>query len=409
MTKFTRRDFLLFSGLSSASLLFGSISGSQAFGKKSAEPTSHLDCDPWVELDLQNMTWNLSQIRTITRAKVMAVIKANAYGHGLAEVGKHLDKAGVDFLMVGKLDEALLLRKDGVSVPILNFGPYSSRECEEIIRNTVSQSVFDEKARSLSEAGLRLGKKARIHIHVDTGMGRMGIQHRDALPYIQEVSKLNGLAIEGISTTLTEDDDFDREQLDRFLSLCREAEKEGISLGLKHAASSDGLLDLPSSHLDMVRPGIAVYGYYPSEKTRKEDRLALRPVLQLKSRVAAVKILLPGDSVSYHRIYTAQKKERIAIIPIGYSDGFPPNVIGKASVLIRGRRYPLIAAVTANHCTVLLDENSSVSPGDEVVLLGSQGKEKITADELAGWSGVSAYKILIALNPLLPRIIIRHS
>jgi len=377
-------------------------------GEKSAEPVSYLDCDPWVELDLKNMTWNLNQIRTITRAKVMAVIKANAYGHGLVEAGKHLEKAGVDFLMVGKLDEALLLRKNGVSVPILNFGPYSSGECEEIIGNTISQSVFDEKARSLSEAGLKLGKKARVHIHMDTGMGRMGIQHRDALPYIQEVSKLKGLTIEGISTTLTEDDDFDREQLDRFLSLCQEAEKEGISLGLKHAASSDGLLDLSSSHLDMVRPGITVYGYYPSEKTRKEDRLALRPVLQLKSRVVAVKTLLPGDSVSYHRIYTARKRERIAIVPVGYSDGYPPSVIGKASVLIRERRYPLIAAVTANHCTVLLEEDSSVSPGDEVVLFGSQGKEKITAAELAGWANVSAYKILIALNPLLPRIITRQ-
>ena len=377
-------------------------------GKKSAEPASHLDCDPWVELDLQNMTWNLSQIRTITKAKVMAVIKANAYGHGLVEVGKHLEKTGVDFLMVGKLDEAILLRKNGVSVPILNFGPYGNGECEKIIRNKVSQSVFDEKAGSLSEAGLKLGKKARVHIHVDTGMGRMGIQHRDALPYISEVSKLKGLTIEGISTALTEDDEFDREQLDRFLNLCRQAEKGGISLGLKHAASSDGLLDLPSSHLDMVRPGITVYGYYPSEKTRKEDRLALRPVLQLKSRVAAVKTLQPGDSVSYHRIYTAQKRERIAIVPVGYSDGYPPNVIGKASILIRGKRYPLIAAVTANHCTVLLEENSSVSSGDEVVLIGSQGKEKITADELGSWAGVSAYKILIALNPLLPRIITRQ-
>ncbi|MDH5706722.1 MAG: alanine racemase, partial [Candidatus Aminicenantes bacterium] len=168
MAKLSRRDFLLLSGLSSASLLFGPVAGSQSFGKESAGPVSHPDCDPWVELDLKNMTWNLSQIRTVTRAKVMAVIKANAYGHGLVEVGKHLEKAGVDFLMVGKLDEALLLRKNGVSVPILNFGPFSSGECEEIIRNTVSQSVFDEKARSLNEAGLKLGKKARVHIHVDT-------------------------------------------------------------------------------------------------------------------------------------------------------------------------------------------------------------------------------------------------
>jgi len=363
--------------------------------------------DPWIELNLKNMTWNLSQIRKTARVKVMAVIKANAYGHGLVEVGKHLEKNGIDFLMVGKLQEALLLREKGVSASILNFGPFSSEDAEKIIKSNISQSVFDEKVRSLSKAGIELGKKAKVHIHVDTGMGRMGIQHREAWPFIQSTSSLKGIFIEGISTALTEDDEFDREQLNRFLELCREAEKRGMSLGLKHAASSDGVLDLPSSHLDMVRPGIALYGYYPSEKTQKEDRLGLKPVLQLKGRVVTVKTLQPGDSVTYHRKYTAQKKEKIAIIPVGYSDGYPPNVIGKASVLIQEKRYPLIAAVTANHCIGLLGENSRVSPGDEVVLLGYQGAEKITAEEIAGWAGMSSYKILIDLNPQLPRVVIK--
>jgi alanine racemase len=153
----------------------------------------------------------------------------------------------------------------------------------------------------------------------------------------------------------------------------------------------------------MVRPGIALYGYYPSEKTQKEDRLGLKPVLLLKSRVVDVKTLQSGDSASYHRKYMARKKEKIAIIPVGYSDGYPHNIVGKAFVLIKGKRLPLIAAVTANHCAALLEKNSTVSPGDEVVLLGSQGKEKITADEVASWAEVSAYKILIGLNPLLPR------
>jgi alanine racemase len=153
-----------------------------------------------------------------------------------------------------------------------------------------------------------------------------------------------------------------------------------------------------------VRPGIALYGYYPSEKTQKEDRLALKPVLQLKCRVVDVKTLHSGDSVSYHRKYTAQKMEKIAIIPVGYSDGYPHNVVNKAFVLIRGKRFPLIAAVTANHCAALLEGNTPLSPGDEVVLLGNQGKEKITADEVASWAEVSSYKILISLSPFLPKI-----
>jgi len=408
MTKITRRNFLLISGMGSASVFVRAAESLGAPLIKETKLAPNPSYDPWIELNLKNMTWNLSQIRKTARVKVMAVIKANAYGHGLVEVGKHLEKNGIDFLMVGKLQEALLLREKGVSAPILNFGPFCSEDAEKIIQSNISQSVFDEKVTSLSQAGLELGKKAKVHIHVDTGMGRMGIQHREAWPFIQSTSSLKGIFIEGISTTLTEDDEFDQEQLNRFLELCREAEKRGMSLGLKHVASSDGVLDLPSSHLDMVRPGIALYGYYPSEKTQKEDRLGLKPVLQLKSRVVTVKTLQPGDTVTYHRRYTAQKKEKIAIIPVGYSDGYPPNVIGKASVLIREKSSPLIAAVTANHCIALLGENSRVSPRDEVVLLGYQGTEKITAEEIAGWAGVSAYKTLIALNPLLPRIVVKE-
>lgn len=408
MAKITRRNFLFISGIGSAAVLTRAAERLGVPVIKEKKLTPNRPYDPWIELNLENMTWNLSQIRKTARVKVMAVIKANAYGHGLVEVGKHLEKAGIDFLMVGKLQEALLLREKGISTPILNFGPFRSEDAEGIIQKNISQSVSDEKVKSLSQAGLQLGKKAKVHIHVDTGMGRMGIPHREALPFILSVSLLEGILIEGISTTLTEDDEFDREQLTLFLELCQKAEKRGISLGLKHAASSDGVLDLPSSHLDMVRPGITLYGYYPSEKTQKEGRLSLRPVLQLKSRVVAVKTLQPGETLTYHRRYTAHKKERIAVIPVGYSDGYPPNVTGKASVLIRGKRNPLIAAVTANHCIGLLEDSSGVSPGDEVVLLGYQGTEKITAEEIAGWAGISAYKVLISLNPLLPRIITKE-
>lgn len=403
MPKITRRNFLLFSGVSSTSLFTHALGRRKTPFKPRGIPSSQANCDPWIELKLDNMTWNLNLLRKLVKVPVMAVIKANAYGHGLVETGRHLEKADIDHLMVGKLQEAFLLRKSGVSVPILNFGPFTRGDAEKIIRSNISQSVFQKNVSALSQAGLKLGKKARVHIHVDTGMGRMGISFRDAFPYIKSAASLKGIVIEGISTTLTEDDDFDREQLSRFLNLCQKAERGGISLGLKHAASSDGVLDFPVSHLDMVRPGIALYGYYPSEKTQKEDRLGLKPVLLLKSRVVDVKTLRSGDSASYHRKYMARKKEKIAIIPVGYSDGYPHNIVGKAFVLIKGKRLPLIAAVTANHCAALLEKNSTVSPGDEVVLLGSQGKEKITVDEVASWAEVSAYKILIGLNPLLPR------
>lgn len=404
MSKISRRNFLFISGIGSTALYAHALDRRGTLLKSGEKSVGQQGYDPWIELNLENMTWNLSQVRKVTKVPVMAVIKANAYGHGLVEIGRHLEKAGIAHLMVGKLQEAILLREKEVSTPILNFGPFSSRDAEIIVQNNISQSVFNKNVSSLNEAALKLGKRAKVHIHVDTGMGRMGISYRDAFPYIKTVSSLKGVFVEGISTALTEDDDFDKEQLKRFMNICKQAEREGISLGFKHAASSDGTLDLPSSHLDMVRPGIALYGYYPSEKTQKEDRLALKPVLQLKCRVVDVKTLHSGDSVSYHRKYTAQKMEKIAIIPVGYSDGYPHNVVNKAFVLIRGKRFPLIAAVTANHCAALLEGNTPLSPGDEVVLLGNQGKEKITADEVASWAEVSSYKILISLSPFLPKI-----
>jgi len=401
----SRRNFLLVSSLNSV-FLFSRFKNHEKIPLDSLQKTPlPSSCDPWIELNLENMSWNLGQVRKLVKVPVMAVIKANAYGHGLVEVGQHLERMGIDYLMVGKLQEALLLRKSGVSAPLLNFGPFCSEEAKEIIQHDISQFVFTEAVLSLNQASLKSDKIAKIHIHIDTGMGRMGIPYHRAFPFIEKTSSLKGLVIEGVSTTLTEDEEFDHQQLHRFLRLCREAESKGISLGLKHAASSDGMLDLPSSRLDMVRPGIALYGYYPSEKTQKEDRLHLKPVLQLKSRVAAVKTLRPGDSLSYHRKYTAKKREKAAIIPVGYSDGYPANTVNKASVLIRGKRFPLIAAITANHCVALLKENSRVSIGDEVVLLGIQGKERITADEIARLAETSSYKILIGLNPLLPRVI----
>lgn len=358
----------------------------------------------WIDLNVENMAWNLERLKERVKVPIMAVVKANGYGHGLLEVARFLEKRGVDSLMVGKLQEAELLREEGIRCPILNFGPFHSEEAEIIVKAKISQSVFTDDVEHLNSSALKLHEKAKVHIHIDTGMGRAGIPYYEALPYIEKVSSLKAVEVEGISTTLTEDYEFDREQINRFLSLCRKAEKKGISLGRKHAASSSGIMTLMSSYLDMVRPGIALYGYYPSEETQKEDSLSLKPVLQLKSRVYAIKTLRPGDSVSYHRAYTARKKEKIALIPVGYSDGYPFTVVNKALVLIRGMRFPLIGGITANHIVALLGDDPKVVSGDEVVLIGTQGEEKIWADEVAHWASVSTYKILLSLNPLLPRM-----
>jgi len=403
--KLTRRNFFQFAGLS-LPFVFTRRAAEKpnifSLSKENQDPSK----DTWIELNLQNMAWNLDKVRERVRVPVMAVIKANAYGHGLGEVGRFLDSQGIDALMVCKLHEAIRLREAGVRCPILNFGPLFFQDTSLLLRYDISQSVFTDEIQLLSQNAEKQGKRIKVHIHIDTGMGRMGIPYNKALSYIGKASALKAIRIQGISTTLTEDPEFDKVQMERFLDLCRDAEEKGISLGRKHAWSSAGICASESSYLDMVRPGILLYGYYPSEKTQKEDLLALKPVLQLKSRVASVKCLRSGDSISYHRAYRATQREKIAVLPVGYSDGFPFNAVGKGSVLIKGQRFPIIGSITANHLEVRLPLDSRVAVGDEAVLLGIQGKEKLSADELARWVEVSTYKVLLGLNPLLPRTLV---
>ncbi len=402
--KVSRRQFMMASTLAIPSLYpKKTVSISSRIRKKSSA-IGNAALDAWIELNLENMSWNLEKIRQQVRVPVMAVIKANGYGHGVVEVGRFLDEAEIDALMVCKLSEAVRLREAGVKCPILNFGPLFPEEALILAKHDISQSIFTDQAEALSLQVQNSENKIKVHIHIDTGMGRMGIPYYEALPYLIKIAALEGLRIEGISTTLTEDPDFDKVQMERFLTLCKEGEKKGIRLGLKHACSSAGIFTEKSFYQDMIRPGIVLYGYYPNQKTQQEDPFSLKPVLQLKSRVAAVKLLRPGDSVSYHRVYKAAAKEKIAIIPVGYSDGYPFQVAGKGFVLIKGKRFPVIGDITANHLEVRLALDSPVSIGDEVILIGTQGSKRIPADEVARWAGVSTYKILLRLNPLLPSI-----
>lgn len=409
MNAMKRRHFIRLSGLgflSQVSLGYG----------KGMVPTENLDSlvkpelkyDPWIELNMAHLAWNLDQIKKTVKVPVMAVIKGNAYGHGLVEIGRALERFGVDQLMVAKLQEAVLLRESGVRIPLLNFGPLHESDAEVIVEHNIAQSVFTEDIQGLDAYAVKKGKKAKVHIHVDTGMTRMGIPYRGALPYIESVSRLKGIIIEGVSSTFTEGVELDKMQLRVFLDICQKTSAKGIRIGLRHIASSDAVLDMPESYLDMVRPGTCVFGAYPNQKTQEADPLKLKPVLQLKCRVVSVKSLQPGDGVSYHHSYKAKKKEKVAILAVGYSDGYPHRSIGKAHVLIGGNRHPLIASITANHCEVLLDDISHVKPGDEVVLLGQQGKESIWSPEIGEWDESSSYKIMFGMSPFLPRVIIEE-
>jgi len=364
--------------------------------------------DPWIELSAANLEWNLLQIQQrVKPTPVMAVVKANAYGHGLVEVSRALAAAGINDFLVGKLDEARAMRAAGIRGRILNFGPFTGSgadsDAEEIVRLGVSQNLYAPQAEALSRAAARVGRRALVHIKVDTGLGRFGVHHERALEFIERASSLSGITIDGVFTTLTEDAEFDVVQLERLRTIAAACAKRGIKPGVVHAASSAAILDFPAAcQLDFVRPGIMLYGLYPSMRAEKERQLDLRPVLSFKTRVAQAKTLAAGESVGYHRAFVAQQPERVATLAAGYSDGLPRGLVGKGDVLISGRRCRILA-ISANAAVLRLGD-APAAAGDEAVLLGAQGGESITAAEIGAHTGASVYAVAMELSALLPRV-----
>jgi alanine racemase len=403
-----RREFLgMLAAGSAASTLSQSLPAQASLPASSSARTAAAARrgDPWLEISKANLVWNFRQIQSRVGGKpVMAVIKANAYGHGLVGVARVLEAAGAKHFMVGTLDEARELRAAGVRAQILNCGPWSDADAPDIIRLGISQNVYTDQVRALDGAARRIGRQARVHIKVDTGLGRFGVPHDRAFEFLEQVAALRSVAIEGVFTTFTEDPEFDPEQLSRLHRVCLGALQRDHWIGLRHAASSDAICEFPAAYteLDMVRPGIMLYGLFPSMHAEKERKLDLKPALSLKARVAYVKTLRPGESVSYHRAFTASQPERIATLAVGYSDGFPRTLAGKGAVLISARRCPILT-ISANAMIVRLGDTPAAI-GDEVVLLGAQGDAAISASEVADLTAASVYNVVIGMSGLLPQV-----
>ncbi len=405
MSQLKRRVFLQSLGVLplTARTLFRGQSG---LSERSDEQSDYSSCDPWLEINLKNIEWNLDQLRKKVNGRpIMAVLKCNAYGHGLISVGKFLERLPVYGLAVGKLSEAIALRKAGIKCPVLNFGPFSGADAEKIIRQKISQSVYTDAVLSLDEWGKKLGTLAGVHIEVDTGLGRVGIPHPEAYAFIKKVSRLENIKIEGVFQTFSEEKEFDLIQLQRFVEVIDKAKKEGISVGFRHASSSAGIFSYSEPfYLDMVRPGIAIYGHYPTDEEYQLKRIELRPALSLKAKIAFVKNLNPGDSLSYRRRFVAEKAESVATASLGYSDGVPMNLADHAFALVRGKKFPVFCDVTASHSYLKTTGEPQISIGEEIVLIGKQGNQEISLEELSRAVGLSDYKVLIGLNPGLKRV-----
>lgn len=362
----------------------------------------------FVEIDLDAIRHNLRKIKQLVGKdiKILGVVKADAYGHGMQELSRVIAKEGVDYLGVSSLDEARGLRKGGIKNKIIVLGTILPEEAEGVLRFNVIQAVSDLAiARLLSMLGQRRNRNIKVHIKIDTGMGRLGFWHEEAVCFVKKISSLKNIIIDGIFThfpNAEEDNVFTRRQIRDFNCLIEKLSSSNINIPLRHTSNSMALIDFKDAHMNMVRPGLIMYGLYPRKDLVK--KLSLRPALKLKTRVIYVKRVPKGRSISYGRTYVAEKDTMIATIPIGYGDGYSRHLSNRADVLIRGRRAPIIGRVCMDMSMIDVGHVKNVKPGDEVVLIGRQGKKIITTEELARITDTIPYEVVCNIGPRVPRV-----
>jgi alanine racemase len=371
-----------------------------------AEPSArHSSFDPWVMVHAGHLRANAAAIHRHTRVPILAVIKNNGYGAGVVHVARALE--GADHIYgfaVVKLHEAIALRDAGVRKPVLLMGPADDGDLLEIVRRSIDFMVYTPIGPVLEHAAAQSGRSARVHVCVDTGLGRVGVPHDRAFELIGKLARARGVTIAGLMMTFTEDAAFDREQLARFNSLVAKLDQAGIASGLKHAASSYTLFQHTDAFLGMVRPGMALYGIYPESGFRKAGVVDLVPALALKARVAYVKRLQKGESAGYNRAYVAERPVWIATLPVGHADGVPRAAAKGGRVRIGTSLYPIIASISASHTIVEIGLEPRVQIGDEVTVF--DWTEGSRPEDLSAACGASVYDLTMHLNPLMPRRVI---
>jgi len=360
-----------------------------------------------VEVSLARLTENLRAIAAaVAPAAVMPIVKANAYGHGLVDVARHLVGLGTTSLGVALLEEAIMLREAGVTLPILVMGGIFGDQIPVFLRHglTLTASSID-KLRQIDDVARDLGVTAKVHLKIDTGMERIGVHYYNAEGLLERAAECRHCVVEGIYSHFANADAADlgsaRLQLSRFLDVLQWYDKHGVKPPVRHIANSGAILQLPESHLDLVRPGILLYGVYPSAEVR--HTIAVRPALTWKSGVVYFKVVKPGHPVSYGSTWQSDHPVRIVTVPVGYGDGYFRALSNVAQVIIRGRKYPVVGRVCMDQIMVNLEWDSAYN-GDDVVLLGEGGREIITCEDLAAWAGTIPYEILTNINTRVPRV-----
>jgi len=362
--------------------------------------------DPWVEIRPDNLRQNVAAVSaSVGNRPILAVIKNNGYGFGVVPIAQILAPLPqVRGLAVIKLQEAFAIRDAGITAPVLLMGPFEISDLPDLHARDIMPMVYTPIGADLSRVSARGGRALKIHVCVDTGLGRVGVPYRESSALIKQLAGHTGVAIDGLMMTFSENDAFDLEQLRRFDSLHAELSAAGLATGLRHAASSYTFFQHPGIVLDMVRPGMALFGVYPEPAFRKANRMSLVPAGALRARVAYVKKLAAGESAGYNRAYLAKSDTWVATLPVGHADGWPRIAAKGARVRINHTLYPVIASVSASHTIVEIGAEPAVRIGDIATLWDWQDGSR--PEDVAVSCGASVYDLLMHLGGHLPRRVV---
>lgn len=369
----------------------------------------------YARIDLDAIASNMEHMKQNLNSatKIMAVIKADGYGHGAVQIAQMLET--VDYIWgfaVATLDEAVVLKSEGIQKPVLVLGCVFPDQYMEMLKYDIRMNVYtEEMAESISQMAAREGMTAYMHIKLDTGMARLGFDTgMESVEAIHRISKMKNVCMEGIFTHFAKADETDKtftqKQIRDFVWMTQQLKEKNVEFQYEHCANSAGIIDVPDAHFDLVRAGISIFGLYPSEEVKKEN-VRLKPALALKSHVAFVKEIEAGTPISYGGTFISDKRMRIATIPVGYADGYPRNLSNIGHVLIRGKKAPIVGRVCMDQFMVDVTDIEGVSFGDKVTLIGKDGNERITVEELSDLSGRFNYEFICDLGKRIPRVYVR--
>jgi alanine racemase len=364
----------------------------------------------WAEIDLGAIAFNVKQLKRLVgdNTEIMAVVKADGYGHGAEQVSKTALASGATWLGVATTDEGIALRKCGIHDPILILAPIPVERIQDAVCHDLRLTVCTvDMLQAISHATEVAGKtQARVHLKIDTGMGRIGIEPGEVLPFVNSAAMYPNVRVEGIFTHFATADEVDKsfaiQQFERFRNAEKDLTKAGLSSCICHVSNSAAILDHPMFSLDLVRAGIIIYGLYPSSEVKHE--IALRPSLEFKTRIIHVKRVSKGVSISYGATYATDEPCTIATLAVGYADGFSRALSNKGVVLIGGKRLPVVGRVCMDQCMIKAPVDSDIAIGDEVVLIGRQGDEEISVDEVAALMGTINYEVVCMITGRVPRV-----